>query len=225
MNYYKLICESDFNEYDIITESTKDGKGREIKIRGPFMCAEKTNANGRVYPKEVLKPQADKFLSEMVHTGRALGELEHPEYAHINPAESAIRITNLEESGNTWIGEAIVLCSDHARGIIGTPKGDILASLLQHGTRMGVSSRGVGNLDEGKSKVIDYTLVTLDVVGQPSIGMYIDGILESKEYIIDAKGIIAEAAYNEIEKKLANTPRTHKDEILAKAVRDFMKQI
>jgi hypothetical protein len=225
MNYYKLICESDFNEYDVITEATKDGKGREIKIRGPFMCAEKLNANGRVYPKEILKPQADKFLSEMVHTGRALGELEHPEYAHINPAESAIRITKLEEQGNTWIGEAIVLCSDHTRGIIGTPKGDILASLLQHGTRMGVSSRGVGNLDESKSKVIDYTLVTLDVVGQPSIGMYIDGILESKEYIIDAKGIIAEAAYNEIEKKLANTPRTSKDEILAKAVRDFMKKI
>ena len=142
MNSLKLIVENDFNEYDVITEKVKDG-GHIIKLRGPYIIADKLNGNKRKYLYEDIKPEVDNFISNMVNRNRALGELEHPNYAHINSERSAIRITSLIEDNKTWIGESVVLASDPTRNIKGTPQGDILASLVQYDTALGFSTRGV----------------------------------------------------------------------------------
>lgn len=223
-NYLKLICETDFNDYDVITESTAHGV-HQIKLVGPYIQAEVKNANGRVYPKDILKREVDKYRTSMIATGRAFGELEHPTEEFINPDRAAVRITSLREEGNVWIGESIVLGSDPSKGVVGTPCGIILQSIIQHGGKVGFSTRGVGKLSESGDMVLEYALTTIDVVCNPSIGLFCDGILESKNYIINSRGDVAQIAYEGLEKKLANMPRSDKDEYLKSAISKFIKSV
>ena len=223
MSYYKLICETDFNDYEIIKETNSLTGQRQMKLRGPYIVAETKNANGRSYPKELLKKEVDKFRTEMIETHRAFGELEHPEESFINPDRACVLITKLEEQGNTWIGESVVLGPDPEKGIPGTPCGTILQSILMHGGKVGFSTRGVGKLSDDKTRVIEYSLSTIDAVLNPSIGQMCEGILESKNYIIQDNGIIAEVAYDTFEKKLKKLPVdvSDKDLLLKNAVKAF----
>ena len=220
---YKLIVEDDFRgEYDVITENV-EGKPRQIKLRGPFMQAEKVNLNKRKYLYENMKEQADIFLKEWIQKGRALGELEHPDYGHINSERAAQRIISLIEDNKTWIGESIILCSDQKYNIKGTPLGDITASLLQYGTVLGQSTRGVGRLSEGV--VEDYRLTTVDVVSDPSIGEFTDGILERKDFMIDTHGYVCEMCYNSLEDRLAKLPAHEKRKYISASVTEFLKML
>jgi len=198
---FKLIVENDMHDIEVITENVDNG-GKVIKLKGPYIIADKLNGNKRKYEYESLKPEVDRFINEVVNKNRALGELEHPDYAHINPERSAIRITSLKEDNKIWIGESIVLASDPSKGIRGTPQGDILASLIQYNTSLGFSTRGVGKVNEGV--VRNYKLCTIDCVANPSIGEYVEGILESKDFIINEHGDIHEVKYNILENGLKN---------------------
>lgn len=223
MNYYKLICETDFNDYEIIKETNSLTGQRQMKLRGPYIVAEMKNANGRSYPKELLQREVDKFRREMIDTHRAFGELEHPEESFINPDRACVLITKLDECGNTWIGESVVLGPDPEKGIPGTPCGTILQSILMHGGKVGFSTRGVGKLSDDKTRVIEYSLSTVDAVLNPSIGQMCEGILESKNYIVHDNGLIAEVAYDAFEKSLKKlpTPTEEKDQYLKAAVEKF----
>ena len=233
----KLITEADFRDYDIEREEGNADKPLTIKIKGIYIQCNKENGNGRLYDFDMMKPEVDKFRKEYIDQGRALGQLEHPDYCEINPAEAAIRILSLEEhtDDKNWIGVSIVLASDPAHNIKGTPKGDIAAALINYGTKLGFSTRGVGEINESTNEVTEFHLCTIDLVSNPSIGIFCDsngnrcvnGILESKNFMIDTHGAIVECAYNNLEKKLEKLPKHSdaKQEILGKAVASFFKNL
>jgi hypothetical protein len=159
-----------------------------MKYRGIFCESCSKNANGRTYPYELLKNEVERFDSEMIKTSRALGELEHSSEPEINPMRAAVRILSLTEDNKTWIGEGVILCSDEKFGIKGTPCGDTLAALTNYGTKWGMSTRALGEVDDSTGVVTDLHLVTIDAVMNPSIGemctsdgnRFVNGILESK---------------------------------------------
>lgn len=234
----KLIVESDIKKIDIIKEEFSKDKPNTIKLKGPFLEYGLKNGNNRTYLKEELEEQVKKFDEEMIKTGRALCELEHPDTIVISPENACARILSLtqNDADNQFIGEAVVLASDDRFGIKGTPKGDVLASLLQYGTAVGFSSRGVGEV--GSDNIVrDYQLVTVDCVLQPSIGKYsesnagrfVNGILESKEFVLNHHGFLVEKAYNKVEKDIEKSSHTYinskKNEIAAQAVYDFFKNL
>jgi hypothetical protein len=220
-DFLKLIVENDIHDIEVITENIKTG-GQIIKLKGPYIIADKKNGNNRKYDYSSLKPEVDRFIKEYVNKNRALGELEHPEYAHINPERSAIRITSLIEENKMWIGESVVLASDPTRGIRGTPQGDILASLIQYNTSLGFSTRGVGKVDGDVVK--NYKLCTIDCVANPSIGEFVEGILESKDFIINEHGSIIEATYDEFERGLSKLSHEKNEQMYA-LIKNFLKSI
>ena len=231
----KLITDGISGQLEVITESYDNGKPKMVILKGIYAQAEKMNGNGRKYPYKELKPEMDKFIKEMVKTGRALGEFEHPDSPEIDPKKAAVRILDLVEEDKNWIGKSVVLASDPEHGIKGTPNGDILMSVIQYGTNVGFSTRGVGEIDE--DIVRNYKISTIDCVANPSIGefctsngsRFVNGILESKDYMIDQHGMVCECAYNQLEKKLSKMPNTRiatkKAEHLAEAVHDFFKSL
>jgi hypothetical protein len=223
--YLKLIVEDDFNDYKtVITENAETGT-KKIKLVGPYIVADKNNNNKRKYIYDELKPEVDRFIKEVVECNRALGELEHPKYAHINPERAAIKIESLvlNESEKTWTGTSVVLASDPKNNIKGTPMGDILASLVQYGTKLGFSTRGVGTIEDAIVK--NYRITTVDCVTNPSIGEFVEGILESKSFIVNTHGMILEANYNELEENLKKIHRKNKQEQLKKIVSTFVNNI
>jgi len=223
--YLKLIVEDDFNDYKtVITENAETGT-KKIRLVGPYIIADRNNNNKRKYIYEELKPEVDRFIREIVNENRALGELEHPKYAHINPERAAIKIESLtlNESDKVWVGSSVVLASDLKNNIKGTPRGDILASLVQYGTKLGFSTRGVGTIDE--SVVKNYRISTVDCVTNPSIGEFVEGILESKSFIVNTHGMILEANYEEIEQQLKTIHRKNKAEQLKTILNTFLTKI
>lgn len=223
--YLKLIVEDDFHDYKTVISENAETGTKKIKLVGPYIVADKNNNNKRKYIYEELKPEVDRFIREVVESNRALGELEHPKYAHINPERAAIKIESLalNESEKTWIGTSIVLASDPKNNIKGTPMGDILASLVQYGTKLGFSTRGVGTIEDAIVK--NYRITTVDCVTNPSIGEFVEGILESKSFVVNTHGMILEANYNEIEENLKKLHRKNKAEQLKKIVGAFISKI
>ena len=163
-------------------------------------------------------------------------ELEHPDNIEINPERSCARILNLTEDKHQWIGEAVVLCSDEKFGVKGTPTGDVLAGIAAYGTKFGVSSRAMGDVSKD-GVVTNLHLVTCDVVMNPSIGemvasngnRFVNGILESKQFVINQHGKIVEKAYTKLEKSLSKMPNTFisskKNDKIAAALHDFFEGI
>ena len=201
MKELKLITEN-AAPVELVKEAFDPGKPKTLKFKGIFLQSEKRNGNNRIYPYDEMKPEVDRFIEEMVKTDRALAELEHPERCDINPDRACARILSLEEDNKQWIGEAVILASDEKHGIKGTPCGDILAGIANYGTAFGMSSRAMGEVDKD-GRVSDLHLVTIDAVLNPSIGemcnsnanRFVNGILESKSFMIDTHGRIVENAY------------------------------
>lgn len=207
----------------------KNSKDRPLlKIKGPFLIAEKRNGNGRLYRRNILETAVQDYYRDYITPCRALGELGHPDRYEPVFADSCIKIESIkqaEDDPNIFLGEAVVLQSDPERGIKGTGPGDILASMLQYGVKPGVSSRGLGQMT--RDKIIDqyYKLVAIDIVYNPSgPGCYVDGILESKQFLIDEHGEIMEKAYNKFENKISSLPLLERTEYLRKAFSDFINE-
>ena len=123
----KLITEH-FDNLEYITED-KDGK-KNIFIEGIFMQAEKKNRNGRVYPKKTLFGAVEKYVSEQVKPGRAVGELDHPEGPTINLDKVSHKITELKFMGDDVVGKAQILK---------TPMGQIVEGLIEGGVKLDAS--------------------------------------------------------------------------------------
>ena len=233
----KLITESDILDYEIIKEAADPSKPETYKMRGVYLQSNVKNGNQRIYPYEVLKETVDKFVKEKIETNSALEELEHPETVTISPDRVCARTLSLVEDNKAWIGESIILASDPKHGIVGTPCGDLVKSLLQFDTAIGHSSRGVGNVNESDGTVEEYQLICIDTVLSPSIGIFnksnanrfVNGILESKDFIINTHGEILERQYNTFEKRLANMPKTNisskKADYIGKAVMEFFNSL
>lgn len=181
----KLIVESVETPVDLIVEATGEGSARKVYIEGPFLQSEVVNRNRRVYPKTILDGAVNRYITEMVNTNRAVGELGHPEGPGINLDLISHRIVSLKEDGNNWIGKALLL---------NTPKGKIAQDLLEGGVRFGVSSRALGNLRpatfEGQSCQMvqeDLQLRTAaDIVFDPSAPKaFVNGLMEDVDWVQD----------------------------------------
>jgi len=180
----KLITEN-IEDIQILTEE-KDGK-KNLYIEGVFLQSEIKNRNGRIYPFSVLEKEVGRYNEEYVKTGRALGELGHPDGPTVNLDRVSHRITSLKAEGNNFIGKAQILA---------TPMGNIAKSLLEEGVKLGVSSRGMGSIDrqENANYVMDdFMLATAaDIVADPSApDAFVNGIMEGREWVWD-NGILQE---------------------------------
>lgn len=210
MNFMKLIHEDIFCDYEIINEQKNPDAPKFLKIKGPYIVTEKKNINGRIYSRELMIETVKEFKTNWIDTKRAYAELNHPNYAVIDPTKACDLCTSLEQDKNDpniWIGESVVCSTDHKHNIIGTPNGDIVASLLQHGGRIGKSTRGVGQISEASKVDKNYKLITIDTVVDPSgPGCFVEGILESKNFMINNYGDIVEMAYDSFENGIKNIP-------------------
>lgn len=134
-----------------------------IKVKGILQRANAKNQNGRVYPKEILVRESQKYDGEFIKQRRALGELDHPESTVVNLRNVSHNITEMHWEGDDLMGTIEVLS---------TPSGNIVKELMKNGIRLGVSSRGVGsvkNLGEGTVEVDeDFNLICFDIVSNPS---------------------------------------------------------
>lgn len=188
MSALKLLNEDCIAEAKVLNEET-DGVKR-MYITGPFLQAVDKNRNGRIYPRSVIEREVNKFQS-LIESREAVGELSHPESIEINPDRAAILITELKMDNNIALGKAKVLS---------TPCGKILESLLQDGVRMGVSSRGTGNLCEDNTVADDYSMATIDAVYMPSAQCaYSDAMYESVQYA--TKWVLDESTNLYVERK------------------------
>ena len=233
----KLITEADFRDYEVIRDKKSKDRPPAIKLKGVYIQCNQKNGNGRIYDFNMMKPEVDAYIKDYVDQGRALGQLEHPDYVEVHPDEAAVRILSLKENDEekNWVGESIVLASFPEYGIKGTPKGDIAASLINYGTKLGFSTRGIGEVNESTNEVTEFHLCTIDLVSNPSIGMFCDsngnrcvnGILESKDFMINTHGAICEKAYDSLDRKLRKLPvkRTDKEIKIANAVHDFFNSL
>ena len=232
----RLITEA-AEAVEVDNQKYDPSKPLTMKFRGLGAVSERKNANGRVYPYELLKQEMERYDKDMVQTGRALCELEHSSSPEISPDRASARILSITEDNNAWICEGVILCSDEKFGIKGTPAGDILAALTNYGTKWGLSTRALGDVDESTGKVTDLQLCTIDTVTNPSIGemvssngdRFVNGILESKQFICNVHGEVLEQKYSKLEEGLSKMPNTYvsskRNEHVFKALNDFFSSL
>ena len=181
----KLIRE-EIESVEFLVEQ-KNGK-KSMYIEGVFLQGNIKNRNGRMYPMETLRREVGRYSENHIQSGRALGELGHPEGPTVNLDRVSHKIVSLKESGSNFIGKAKILS---------TPTGKIASSLIEEGVKLGVSSRGVGSLQQTKEGFAvvgeDFMLATAaDIVADPSApDAFVSGIMEGKEWIWDG-GILRE---------------------------------
>ena len=141
-----------------------------------------------MYPMETLRKEVGRYNENHVQSGRALGELGHPDTPTVNLDRVSHKIVSLKESGSNFIGKAKIL---------GTPMGKIASSLVEEGVKLGVSSRGIGSLKPTREGVNivgdDFMLATAaDIVADPSApDAFVEGIMEGKDWVWDG-GILRE---------------------------------
>ena len=174
----KLIRE-EIESVEFITERLKNGK-QNLYIEGIFLQGNIKNRNGRMYPMETLQREVARYNESNITSGRALGELGHPDGPTVNLDRVSHKIVSLKESGSNFVGRAKIL---------DTPMGSIASSLIKEGVKLGVSSRGIGSLKPTKEgfNVVgdDFMLATAaDIVADPSApDAFVEGIMEGKEWI------------------------------------------
>ena len=227
----KLIVENDFRDFDLLIEQKNPNEPKFIRVRGPYIVAEEKNANGRVYKQKLMEAAVNKYINDYVKTHRSFGELNHPASAVVNYERACHLVTALTQEKNVWIGESTILSSNPQFNLKGTPMGDIIASVLQHGGKPGMSTRGVGEINESGTVDKDFILLACDAVSDPSgPNCYVNGILESKEFMINVHGDIIEAEYKKFENGLADIPTnstktSEGDAHIKSLIENFLKSI
>ena len=149
-----------FDRANMVVESVKeDGDKKSLYMRGIFIQGGVKNANERVYPVNEIE-KAVVTLNEQIRDGNSvLGEIDHPDDLKINLDRVSHIITEMWMDGANGFGKL---------KIIPTPMGQLASTMLENGVKLGVSSRGSGNVDESSGKVSDFEIVTVDIVAQPS---------------------------------------------------------
>ena len=216
----KLI--SEFNDYGVqpvIVEENKDGK-KDYFIEGIFMQSEIKNRNGRIYPKEVIQNEVKRYNKEFVNKDRAFGELGHPEGPTINLDKVSHMITELNEDGANWVGKAKILS---------TPNGEIVKNLIDDGAKLGVSSRGLGSLEQKSDAQYvksDFQLATAgDIVADPSApDAFVDGIMEGVEWIMD-NGILKRQEMEDMREVLRKEKQVRLEETKINLWKEFVKNL
>ena len=206
-------------DLQFIVEESESGK-KSLFIEGVFLQSNLQNRNGRVYPKEIMQKEVDRYVKEQVATKRAYGELGHPDGPNINLDRVQHMIVSLKEDGDNYIGKAKIL---------DTPMGNIAASLIKEGAGLGVSSRGLGSLKErnGINEVQDdFMLATAaDIVADPSApDAYVQGIMEGREWVY-VKGVWQEREIEEAQEFIKNASSKNLTEAKVKAFQAFLNKL
>jgi len=145
----------------LVEQSIKENKS--LVVKGVIQRAEAKNQNGRIYPREILEREINKYVNGPVKERRALGELDHPESSVINLQNVSHNVTKVKMVGDDVYGEVEILS---------TPAGNILKELFRNGITVGISSRGMGSVQEGPGDTVevqdDFELLCWDFVSTPS---------------------------------------------------------
>ena len=144
---------------EILSEEAQDGSGKNLKLKGVCIEGGVRNANERVYPVNEIAKAVDT-INEQIKTGHSvLGEVDHPDDLKINLDRVSHMIEKMWMDGPAGMGTLKILP---------TPMGELVKTMLLNGVKLGVSSRGSGNVDDRTGHVSDFEIVTVDVVAQPS---------------------------------------------------------
>jgi len=148
-----------FDRASMVVESVSEGDKKNLYMKGIFIQGGVKNANERVYPVSEIE-SAVQALNEQITEGHSvLGEVDHPDDLKINLDRVSHMITQMWMDGANGFGKLKILP---------TPMGLLVATMLESGVKLGVSSRGSGNVDDMNGKVSDFEIVTVDIVAQPS---------------------------------------------------------
>ena len=199
----KLISEAIENVEYICEESDGD---KSYKIRGIFMQGDIKNRNGRVYPMDVLTKEVKNYNNKFVNEKRAYGELGHPDGPTVNLERVSHLVTELYPDGKNIIGEARIL---------DTPMGKIVKTLMDEGTKLGVSY----------VRSDFYLAAAADIVADPSApSAFVQGIMEGKEWVWN-HGSLIEAHVSEIKRSFDVKKRQRQANEAALAFAKFLKKL
>jgi|TARA_B110000977_G_scaffold186682_1_gene252921 hypothetical protein len=146
-----------FDQAQVVVESNNEGK--DLYMKGICIQGNVKNANQRVYPTFEINRAVQKISDTIAGGQSVLGEVDHPEDLKINLDRVSHMLTSMYMEGNNGYGKLKILP---------TPMGKLVETMLQSGVKLGVSSRGSGNVDEGSGNVSEFDIITVDVVAQPS---------------------------------------------------------
>lgn len=197
------------------------GGQKKLHLEGIFMQADIRNRNKRVYPKTVLEEAVSAYNSGYVAKGRAVGELNHPDGPRVNLDKVSHLITKLEWSGSNVMGKAMILEN--------MPMGLMAKNLIEGGVQLGVSSRGVGNMDKSSGSMTKFIATAVDIVHDPSAPeTFVNGVMEGVDYIITEDGAIAENQHRVIEdikRTIHKTPRRIIKETQEKLFEEYIRSL
>jgi hypothetical protein len=214
----KLISEYVENDLQCIVEKKEDGS-KKFVIEGVFAQADKKNRNGRVYPKAIMERAVGKYVEDQVSKKRAVGELNHPEGPTVNLDKVSHLITDLKFEGNDVVGKAQVL---------DTPMGQIVKGLLEGGVQLGVSTRGMGSLEQRNGAMYvkdDFILSTVDIVQDPSApDAFVNGIMEGVDWVWN-NGILEAQVIEKMETEIRTAPKKVSYETSIREFKNFLSLI
>jgi hypothetical protein len=212
----------------LITELTEDvkyikenvGNGdKNYFIEGVFMQSDMKNRNGRIYQQPTLAKETNRYITEYVKKGRAMGELNHPTGPTVNLDRVSHIVKELYEDGKNIYGKAKVL---------DTPMGRIVKNLIDEGAQLGVSTRGMGSLKSknGYQEVQeDFMLAAIDIVADPSApNAFVNGIMEGREWIME-NGIWSERQIQNAQRIIKNSSSKNLEKNMVKIFKDFFNKI
>ena len=218
METLRLFSEA-VEEVEYICEGKEDGN-KNYKIKGIFMQADIKNRNGRVYPQPVLEKEVKKYNKNFIQEKRAFGELGHPDGPTVNLERVSHMITSLVPDGKNFIGEAKIMA---------TPMGEIVKNLMDEGAKLGVSSRGMGSLEQknGANYVRDdfYLATAADIVADPSApNAFVEGIMEGKEWVWN-NGVLEPQIIDSYKGTISSASRSELEEAKLYAFADFLSKL
>lgn len=212
----------------LITELTEDikyikenvGNGEKTYfIEGIFMQSDTKNRNGRIYPQGTLLKECNRYITEYVNKGRALGELNHPTGPTVNLDRVSHIVKELHEDGKNVYGKAKVL---------DTPMGRIVKNLIDEGAQLGVSTRGMGSLKSknGYQEVQeDFMLAAIDIVADPSApNAFVNGIMEGREWVFQ-NGLWSERQLENSRRMIKTSSKRKLNENIVKVFNEYFKNI
>ena len=213
----KLITELNETVNYLVEEANGS---KSLFIEGPFLVAEKTNRNGRMYKEATMRREVGRYTEEFINKNRAFGELGHPDTPSINLDRVSHLIVSLRQEGTDWIGKAKIL---------ETPMGNIARNLIEGGAQLGVSSRGMGSLRaiNGVNIVQDdfYLATAADIVADPSApGAFVQGIMEGKEWMF-VDGRWTEMDYDIARKEIRQASRNEIETVSLRIFENFFKKL
>jgi hypothetical protein len=211
----ELVEDVQYISEDILDEEG-NAKGKNYFIEGIIMQGDIKNRNGRVYPKETLVREMNRYNENYVKARRAYGELGHPAGPTINLDRVSHMFTELRQDGSNIVGRA---------KIMDTPMGKIVKNLIDEGANLGISSRGMGSIKKNSQGIMevqdDFMLATAgDIVADPSApDAFVKGVMEGVEWVYDVASSSWTAAntFDQIEEEIRKTAKYSTEELEARA--------